>query len=546
MTEKHYWWPLELSAEIASALAQHKAELADCVVPFELDLATDADRMLVEFLAKPVRSLIERDSLPHLGHIFVGWGNAMVDGSPLLDRVASFVHLDKTGKPFIYQCHPEGDFHPWQTFAYTMMAGIDPNAKVGTLPFSLREIAENSTMIRTDAMEDLGHLLFSFSAMTLPPSIVFQFNGKALDLRQLMDQAIHAHHFGSFNVCRKFHLTEGLCAAAATYPELREYKSVAQKFLNGQLDVMLTISLLTKHIESVSSGVMQIEASPIPALRKALLIGTLLENHIYSAGHVIELAVLAMRMGYHLDKPYINAIHHLLNHLNGCILRSITHFSPAGAFLPLGHYRRALTLYMALHASEAAGTAAQESEPAVLTGYWANFDLTPNEITVQPAASIDQLYTRAVLQPDVRPFFQFVLDEFSQLNSTGMDLQGGFDHFRRLHPDGWPRQLHFEFLDYSDCIGVELHFENPDLLPLMDVVAAEVPTLRNMFDGVQVEGLRRTDRTEAKIRLYHPQTSGPVAISKSMNDFVAWMLPIVTAELNNPVHGVKRTRANLG
>ncbi|MDM5175749.1 hypothetical protein PO883_00795 [Massilia sp. DJPM01] len=539
MTETRYWWPLELSAELEDELAAHKIRLRDFPVQFDAGLSRQVERSLVDFLARPVQAIVARDSLPYLGHVFVGWGNATVNGAPLLDRVASFVHQDPSGKPYIYQCHPEGDFHPWQTFAYTMMAGIDPEARVGALPFTLREIAQHSTVIRTSAMDDLGHLMYAHAALGLPDTLTFEFNGTPLTLADMMEEAIKAHHFGPFYVCRKFHLTEGLCAIAATYPAFARYQPVAQKFLDGQLEVMLTLSLLVAQLEAVADASLTMDQSRIPALRKAMLIGALLENHLYSAGHVIELAALAMRMGYQVSDVHRSAIHHLLNHFNGCVQRSMTRFAPTAAFLPLGHYRRAMSLYANLHAA----AAGQDSAPrAALTGYWADFDASEGTLPELPAAPVDALYNRAAHSAKVRPFFQSVLDEFAQGNSTGMDLYGGFDHFRRLHPDGWPRQMHFEFLDYADRVGVELHFENPDLLPLMDAVAAAIPALQEKFPGIEVHGLRRVDRSQAKIRLYHDAATGPVDISKSMQEFVAFMSPIVSAELHNPAHGIQRSR----
>lgn len=541
MTKKRYWWPLALDDGLEALLAAHTAALSRRQDALDLELADSADRKLVEFLAKPVHAIIARDGLPYLGHVFVGWGNATVDGHPLLDRVASFVHQDQHGKPYIYQCHSEGDYHPWQTYAYTMMAGISPDARIGTSPFTLREVAENSTVIRTSAMHDLGHLMYAFAAMKLPATMTFTFDGKPLTLPELVEHAIHAHHFGPFYVCRKFHLTEGLCAIAAAYPELAGYKEVAQKFLDGQLDVMLTFSLLLSQIEAVAAGDMAMADSQIPALRKAMLIGTLMENHIYSAGHVIELAALSLRMGYRLTPAHIGAIHHILNHLNGCVVRSLDRFAPMAAFLPMGHYRRALTLYRALSAvpSERWG------DNDLLTGYQANFDACAELVCDAARGPVDALYTIAAHAPKIRPFFQSVLDEFSQGNSTGMTLYGGFNHFRRLHPDTWPRQVHFEFLDYADRVGVELHFENPDLLPLMDAVSAHLPDLQAKFAGVQVDGLRRTDRSEAKIRLYLTEAHGPVAISRFMHEFVDYMQPIVSAEMNNPAHGIVRTRSDI-
>lgn len=526
MSGKRYWWPLELTAEMEVELTQYKNEMAQSSVPLNQDLALKTDRMLIDFLAKPVRTILARDSLPYLGHVFVGWGNATVDGHPLLDRVAPFVHLDQAGKPYIYQCHPEGDFHPFQTFAYSMMAGVDPDSRVGNRPFTLREIAQNCTVVRTSDMTDLGHMLFSFAEMKLPATTTMHFNGQPLNLPQMMEQAVHAHHFGSFFVCRKYHLTEGLCAAAKAYPELAHYQGVAQQFLDGQMDVMLTLSMLIKELELVASGATTLAQSRIPALRKALLIGSLLENKIYSAGHVIELAALALRIGYQISPSHRNALQHILNHLNGCILRSLGRFSPMPAVLPLGHYRRALTLYSELLKSANTPLARPQ-----LAQYTANFDTCGEVVFDQTIDPVDDLYTRAAHAPNVRPYFQSVLDEFSQDNSTGMELYGGFDHFRRLHPDGWPRQVHFEFLDYANQVGVELHFENPDLLPLMDRLCAEIPALQAMFPGMPIEGLRRTDRTEAKIRLFHSAEKNPAHISRSMHDFVSYMKPIVSREL---------------
>jgi len=545
LNKKHrYWWPLELSDRLESELLKFEARLAIEPVYLDLEAVASAEALIAAHGAGYARTAVARDNLPTLCHLFVGWGNSILDGRPMLDRLAPFVHRDAAGNPYIYQCHPEGDYHPWQSFAYLAMAGVDPDTPIGELPVTLRQVALHSTVVRTSSMEDLGHLLFSFAEMGMPPDQTFTFRGKlfktdnVFDLAELVREAVNAHHHGPFYVCRKIHLTEGLCAIVARVPELAPLRPIAQKFLDGQMDVLLTLALSIDCAEAVARGEASADECGLDQLRKALLIGSLLENHLYEAGHLVELASFAMRCGYSISPAHRNAIHLVFNHLNKALTGAIDTFAPMAVFLPFSHYRRALTLYTAMQS-----TPPQEVDRELLAAYRTDFDVPPQR---EPGAGRptpwDGLYTRAAHTTAMRPFFEDVLTEFSQANTTSLECQGGFQHFRRLHPSHWPRQLHYEFLDYRHHVGVELHMEDNNLVPLLDLLMPRIGQLGSLFPNADVEAMRHPQDREAKLRVYFGETAGAVEIARSMNRFVEFLQPLVDDALADPTVGIDRLR----
>lgn len=54
--------------------------------------------------------------------------------------------------------------------------------------------------------------------------------------------------------------------------------------------------------------------------------------------------------------------------------------------------------------------------------------------------------------------------------STGLAAVGRAPNYRAIRPPGWPGGMHYEFLQYTDSIGVELHLESPACVPIAGVV----------------------------------------------------------------------------
>ncbi|MBY3222197.1 hypothetical protein [Rhizobium laguerreae] len=250
-----YWWPLALDEHVDLKFADFRGTTLSDEVTLRRSLLERTVDLLAQAMRPHIFEIVERDGLPHLAHAIVGWGDATFCGFQLSDHIAAFVTRGPTG-PHIPQCDPEGDFHPWQSFAYAAMAGTEGNRMLGRSPHSLISLTRNSRHLQTSEGRELGHLLFALAEFDPDPDGPPLFmEGQRLELRQLPELAIHAHHFATFEVCRKFHLTEGICAAVARIPGFEPYRPHAQGFLDGQMTVLELFAFLMNSIRQSRGGV---------------------------------------------------------------------------------------------------------------------------------------------------------------------------------------------------------------------------------------------------------------------------------------------------
>src|SRR5262245_6789600 len=130
------WWPLDLSARAEAELEYTRAMMARRPPTFDRRRVARADEILVGLMARHIDEILDASTLPQYAHIINGWGNCRWRGVSMVDRLEEFVHWH-SGVPRLLQCHPEGDFHPWQTLAYAVMAGLDATTTVADAGITL-------------------------------------------------------------------------------------------------------------------------------------------------------------------------------------------------------------------------------------------------------------------------------------------------------------------------------------------------------------------------------------------------------------------------
>jgi hypothetical protein len=516
--QESYWWPLELSPRVERALDGFAREtLAPGVRP-DLARLEAAITTLGDAMRPHLAEIIERDGLPHLAHAIVGWGDASWQGQSLTDRIGPFVS-DSAFGPCIPQCDPEGDFHPWQSLAYAVMAGAEPDRSIGASKASLRDLARNSRALQTGEGRELGHLLFGLA--DLDPDVdgrPFVLTHGRVPVRELLDMAVHAHHFGAFDVCRKFHLTEGLCAASSRIPGLESYRPHAEGFLEGQMNMLVLFALLLHEIRRAVDG--QGEDDLVQELRHALRIGNNLENHVFYAGHLIELSGFAQRDGFALTETQASAIAFVLDEMNRTLDKWLRRLSFPDCFLSLGHYRRAATLWGELERARAERRALDRAD---LRRYAVAFgDATQPTAPAAPAAPPPgSIYEVARTQSQMRPAFATMLDAYDQnAPGDGLRARGRFDHFRRIGPPHWPRALHYEILDHGNAVGVEVHLEHDAVLPLRPLLIDLTERVRPLFPSATVVWDPRWYKGRGRLVVHHDAHHDPGTIAGSMRTLI--------------------------
>ena len=130
------WWPVELDDRLLTELGDFVAELEAEAPALDRRALEDAELRLRHAMHCEVHEIIEGAALSHYCHLINGWGDARVNGGRLSDALVFFARRGAAG-PHLRQMHRDGDFHPWQTLAYALMAGADIERELPGLGVSM-------------------------------------------------------------------------------------------------------------------------------------------------------------------------------------------------------------------------------------------------------------------------------------------------------------------------------------------------------------------------------------------------------------------------
>lgn len=145
------------------------------------------------------------------------------------------------------QADVEGDFRPWQSFAYALLAGVPRDTVMTPGGDTLSSVIAHSTDLCVDEPEDLGHALVTLGMLpAVDRPAVLRFGGVDTPVELLVGHAIRAHYLGHFWVCHMFHLTEGIVLAVARLPGLQRFAAYPTEFVAGQMRVLKVLAVLLR------------------------------------------------------------------------------------------------------------------------------------------------------------------------------------------------------------------------------------------------------------------------------------------------------------
>jgi hypothetical protein len=530
---ERFWWPLDLSEREQRAVDEMSALLDSYPALHDRALSTQAASLLADSMRRGITEIDDRDTLPNLCHVINGWGNAPLADGSVLDGYARYVHVTDDGSPGFLQCGDEGDFHPWQSFAYAVMAGVTPDTPIAGANCNLFELALGSRALNTKDGCELGHLLYAAAHWGLPGDTPFWLIDEVVPLARLVEMAIDAHHDGHFRVCRKVHLTEGLCAIAALDPAFAGQREVAQGFLDGQMDLLPVLCaavrgarLARERAEPVLPG------SVLHALRESLVIEGFLENHYYLAGHLIELLTLAHGFGYEVSPRHWAAARFVVDELNRWLPEYLPQVFFPACFLHFGHYRRATSLLDEVADGHSLDAASRARFTADLRG-----GVRREQPVLLPSG--DGIFNFGRSDPPMRQELTRAVAAYRAIAPAVLAPRGNGAHFRRVLVPGWPRWLHFELFDYGSPVGssstsglgVELHLESaeqPALFAALGRLAVQMKASSLLSSCELDEG---GWGGSGRLRRLFPDGSDPETIALALRELIETAKPALTAEL---------------
>lgn len=119
--------------------------------------------------------------------------------------------------------------------------------------------------------------------------------------------------------------------------------------------------------------------------------------------------------------------------------------------------------------------------------------VTYSPATAQPSVSVvasspeevEQKIADARAESTMRPSLAAVIDAFDAAAPPELRTAGRSAGYRQIRPAGWPRGLHYEFLDGGNAqqptVGIELHAETPKLTKLGPVLTSLAEEIRGTF-----------------------------------------------------------------
>lgn len=288
----------------------------------------------------------------HKAHMVVGLGNYKLNGKTGVERLFEPKNLDKNSRICQDRDRDDGDFHPLQSFAYTMMAGVKPDQELPRIGMTLRTLAVNSTQdisLRSSLGDhDLGHLVFAASHLMPDGNYELVINKEKTKLIELVRRLLEATvSEGEDGVCFRTHAIEGLMAATCTIREAYELRQIVQELVNAQAKWADMVVVGTYKIGQIGWS-----------LDAAKMIGEIVNE----LGHLIELYSHSRVYGYEFPEDSRRSLDIQLNLLNTSMLSGVEVQIEGHE-----HLRRGLSMRLALDKAlrEGRGTKIDLAEYAV-------------------------------------------------------------------------------------------------------------------------------------------------------------------------------------
>jgi hypothetical protein len=473
---------------------------------------------------------LRTDSLPVLSHLLNGWGASKFQGGSFLRSYAAFLHRCGGRGYKILQRHSEGDFHPWQSIAYAVMAGVRSDAAIEEGFPTLRSIAARSLDLGTDDPAELGHFLFAIGPLRFRASgLEIQFGRQERRLEEVVKLAILEHLSGSFAVCRKMHLTEGICSASRLFAAFNGYRPIAQEFLNTQLDMLVLLS--TALYLSSDCRHRQGSTQSRERIQHALAVGDVFENHVFYVGHLLELAGFARVLGYEVSPLHRSTLAYAANWIAKRIPIALTKSDFIECIYQYGHFRRGISLWQATLDPKTSNEFTSWPH-RLLSAYTIDFDREivgyNGESTVDSSFLSDFTFVEKTNHSS--SILHEILKQRRAYGAKKMVPSGRFSHFRRLRPNGWPRSLHYEILIEGNRPSLEIHLESDEVAFVGAYLQKNVDRLSSAFPGCAVHWDERWwGKGRGRIRVIHPNLSHPLDVSNDLSKLIDLTFPQLDA-----------------
>lgn len=154
--------------------------------------------------------------------------------------------------------------------------------------------------------------------------------------------------------------------------------------------------------------------------------------------------------------------------------------------------------------------------------------LVPNIIVSGEKSSASKFISQQKESP-INPYFKRVIEAYNNSSPDELKTRGRAKNYRQIRFDVWPPEIHYEFLDYENEVGVELHLESDLIKPIGNIIKNYAGTVLkdSNLELTWDEGWYKGGRLLAKVSY----TNTPKACADFMKELISLTSDTVNNEL---------------
>ena len=135
---------------------------------------------------------------------------------------------------------------------------------------------------------------------------------------------------------------------------------------------------------------------------------------------------------------------------------------------------------------------------------------------------------QASIQTD--PQFDAFVEAYDSGADEQMKTRGLSKRYRQIQPDKWPKAVHYEFYNYADEIGVELHLENDNVKHLAKNISLMNGT--DVLPEVPLQWDPRWSRNRGRLMAKFGKDEAPVRVAAAMKSLISKTSDLIDRELS--------------
>jgi hypothetical protein len=142
--------------------------------------------------------------------------------------------------------------------------------------------------------------------------------------------------------------------------------------------------------------------------------------------------------------------------------------------------------------------------------------------------SLKPRFGQDAIQAD--PEFDLILQTYDNVAEEQMRTRGLSKRYRLIRPDNWPRGIHYEFYNYSDEIGVELHLESEEVKHLATKLT--LMSGHHLLPEVPLEWDPRWSKNRGRLFAKFGKDQAPDRIASAMQTLIDLTRHLIEKELS--------------